>query len=234
MALYDAAEADGPTGSAVVAQVAGLVASLAGLPPSTFDAVSLLQWRPLTLARLAFEAPEQDLRAILRLAEGLPVAWPLVPQACWDQATDWHFASILAALPPGFPDRLEVAARVIGNRRQAIAAEEPALAVLFGLKADALTLPDAVQLFMQLAHDDASHAGRSPFRPSLTPHLPDWQRFDGLFWRALDAPCAAALAAAGRATLTDDQIRCVKDVARRHPRYFAQAFTARWKESTYG
>lgn len=229
-ALYDDAEADGPAGRVVMKQVAGLVASLAGLPPSTFDALSLLPSRPLALARLAFEAPDQDLRAVLRLAEGLPMAWPLVPKACWDKAANWHLASILAAIPPEITGAPKLAAGEIGRRARAIAAEEPALAVLFRLSADAVTLPDAAQFFMQLAHDDASHAGRSPFRPSLTPLLPDWQRFDDLFWRALDAPCAAALAVAGRARLTDDQVRCVKDVARRHPRYFKQAFTARWKE----
>jgi hypothetical protein len=69
----------------------------------------------------------------------------------------------------------------------------------------------------------------NPFRPHHAPHLPVWQ-FDEQFWRALDAPVAAARHVTGRISLGAAEVACIKDIGRRHPRWFKDAFHAVLKE----
>jgi len=91
-------------------------------------------------------------------------------------------------------------------------------------------LNDVVQAFLNRSTDRISSSLTNPFRPEHRESLPSWP-FPEPFWRALDAPIAAAQAAAERSTLSLPQIYCIKDVARRHPRYFREAFAAALLES---
>jgi hypothetical protein len=54
------------------------------------------------------------------------------------------------------------------------------------------------------------------------------------FFRDLDAPVVAALAAKEAVNLNPEHVYCIKDVARRDPRYFREAFAAAFKEQCIG
>jgi hypothetical protein len=212
-----------------------MATGLAGLPPSTFDVLHLLARRPLLAARLMFEAGEQELAAVAALATGLPFAWPLIPRRCWEHAARLRFENIFRALPNTLPDRtrIEIAAHAITITRALSAEVEPATATLLDQPVKTTPMAEVAQAFMQRAHDRAETFALSPFRPQFAERLPRWP-FNGQCWRALDAPCAAALAAAEKITLDAAQLRCVKDVARRHPPYFEQAFAVVFKELRLG
>lgn len=229
----DEAESDGERGSAGVHEIIELASRLDGLPPSTFDVFHLLPSRPLLAARLLFEAGEQEVPALVALDAGLPFAWPLIAKCHWDRAAKMRFNVLLGALPDTLPDRLALAAEAIGKSRGRIAALVPMTAPLLNQPSPNVPISEAAQIFMQRASDRAEALSGSPFRPGLEDFLPAWE-FDAHFWRALDAPCAAARAAREELTLSEAQIRCVKDVARRYPRYFLDAFAAILKGAPLG
>jgi len=227
-ALCDQAES-GAQGDAILGGLLGLVESLGGLPPATFDVLAEAFGRPSLATRLLFRASQSQLPLILALEDGLPFAWSCIPKQWWDEAGRNHFEAILAALPESLASDLSLPASAIGSIRKWIKEWEPELAPLIDLAPPTPHLRDIAQSFVQRAHDRTLGFGASPFRPDIARYLPQWP-FDEEFFRALDAPCAAALAAYGRVTLTDLQLRCIKDVARRHPRYFLEAFSAFFKE----
>jgi hypothetical protein len=231
--LCDEIEGNSGRAATIIQSILALAKGLAGLPASTFDVLALIAKRSLACARLLFEVPEADLASIHGLQEGLPFAWSLIPARQWRKAAELRYESILSALPDTFPARFELAATAIAARYQLIAAEEAAIAPLLGLAPPVSKLADVAQQFMQRSHDLADHFLASPFRPAIERRLPQWQ-FDSGYWRALDAPCAAALAASEAINLDQDQLRCVKDVARRHPKYFSEAFIATFKEHPVG
>ncbi len=231
--LFDEIERDGERAPAVIQSILGLAKSLASLPASTFDILGMMVQRPLTSARLMLEVAEGDFASVYGLQDGLPFAWSLIPRQYWHKAAHMRFESILRALPEAFPSRFQLAATAIAARYQLIAAEEFAIAPLLGLTPSYPNRSDAAQQFMQREHDMAEHFGDSPFRPEMASLLPTWQ-FHESYWRTLDAPCAAALAAKELVKLNDGQMRCVKDVARRHPKYFGQAYIATFREQAIG
>lgn len=69
----------------------------------------------------------------------------------------------------------------------------------------------------------------NPFRPAHSQAIGTWP-VGGHFLRALDAPVAAALASMGRIKLDLPQIRCIKEMGRRHPRWFREGFAAALEE----
>lgn len=226
-------EAGGPRGNAILREIVELVVGLNGLPPATFDVLGAIAIRPLLAARLMFEAGDQEISAVGALAGGLPLAWPLIPRRLWERAAELRFEAIMEALPEALADRLTLAAGAIAAARARIAAAEPAASELLGLSNPGHSVREAAQAFMQRAYDRAETFSSSPFRPRFAGRLPAWP-FSERCWRALDAPCAAALAAIETIQLDDEQLRCVKDVARRHPRYFEQAFPAMLMEASIG
>jgi len=227
--LCGEAEGDGSRNHVIVRNIIDLVISLNGLPPSTFDILRLISKRPLLATRLLFEAGEHELGAILSLPDGLPFAWALIPRPFWERAAKLRFETIFSALPEELPNRIMIAASTIASTRSRIAEAEAATAPLLNLPPPAANISDVAQAFMQRAGDRAESFAQSPFRSQMADLLPPWQ-FSEIYWRALDAPCAAAMAAAERVTLNTTQVRCVKHVARKHPRYFQQAFAAILKD----
>lgn len=114
------------------------------------------------------------------------------------------------------------------NRRQAIASFDATLKPMFDLPAELVSLQNAANGFVTRSHDRV-RKGSSPFRPRYSHSLPVW-KFSPTFWRALDAPIAAALAAQGQIKLEAQHIRCIKDISRAHPKWFAQGYAAIMKE----
>ncbi len=126
------------------------------------------------------------------------------------------------------PNSISLIAQHIGDRRKAIATEDPILEPLLGLSASTLSRREAAQAFLNQVSDRLEERA-SPFRPDPDQFLPQWP-FDERFWRPLDAPFAAALAVKGRKLLTPAEVMCVKDVARRHPKWFREGFAAAMRD----
>lgn len=217
-AVVDAALADRVEGRGIVRAAIDLALSLRGLPPSTFDVLQLLPERPLLATRMVFQAGSDELEAIMRLADGLPLAWPVVPEKYWTAAEEAQADYLFDAIP----DQPMMVAEIIGGRRKAIAEREPAIARLLHLPVESKRLLETANAFLNRSEDRIQPAP-NPLRPEHASLLPFWPVDEG-FWRALDAPVAAALAAKSRIVLTSPQITCVKDVARRHPRWFSEGF----------
>jgi hypothetical protein len=208
----------------VVKAATGIALSLDGLPPSTFDILALICDRPLLGTMMLFHVPIANVDALIRLEEGLPTAWTLIPAECWEEAA----RALAEYLFQTAPDDPLLVARMVSDRRKAIAEQVPALAPLLGLKADEADLHAAANAFLNRS-DDRIQTMQNPFRPLRSEVLPNWAVGEH-FWRALDAPVAAALSALGFVQLDHAEVRCVKDISRRHPRWFREAFAATLKE----
>ena len=223
--VCDAAVRNDAAGRALRREIAVLAATLRGLPPATFDVLALLSAHPLLAVRLLFAAGEDDLPALLDLESGLPLAWCLIPCRHWDEAANLEFDALESALRGHVADAVSPAGQAVASGRARIAASAPLLRPLLNLPAPKVTLKDAMQNFLHSEHDRTDYFASDLFRHSLNEKLPKLA-FDEAYWRALDAPCAAALAAREEAALDDAQRRGVKDIARRFPRYFQDAFSA--------
>lgn len=223
--LCDEIAASPQTMRGTLRDILDLVLSLDGLPPATFDILGLIPERLQIGALILFVARQSEVEAVMRLSDGLPFAWPLVPRAAWEMAARAQAEAMFAAMPTA----TAIVGEEIGTRRQQIAAIDPALRPLLDLSVDVLPLRKAANDFLNRSHDQIKEVAHSPFRPEHEAALPAWAVSND-FWRALDAPVAAALAAQGRITLDPALVRCIKDVARVHPVWFAQGFTAALNE----
>jgi len=226
------AESQGPNAIPIIRAIIALTTKLDGLPPQTFDVLGVLTTRPLLAARLAFEATDAELDTVMALSDGLPFSWSTIGCAWWRKAEELRFECLFQTLLAVFGHglALQEASRAISNRRRAIGTIDPAAGALLANLTATVSLETAAQTFMHDVHDRSDERVRSPFRPSLTSRLKNWT-FDEAYWRCLDAPLAAVLASTGLADLDGPQLRCVKDVARRYPRYFREAFAAFLKET---
>jgi hypothetical protein len=229
-ALLDEALAEPTAGETrrLIRAMIDLAASLDGLPPATFDILMQICTRPLLGALMLFYAPSHELEPILRIAEGLPFTWSLTPADCWQKAAHAQGEYLFSQLP----DEAPVIAEMISDRRKALAEYEPALATLLGLKADKQSLQTAANAFLNRSEDRIETIA-NPFRPAHAEALGTWSVGEH-FWRALDAPVAAALAALGHIALDQPQIRCIQEVGRRHSRWFREGFTAAVEENIRG
>ena len=205
----------------ILRSVVQLAASLDGLRAGTFDILAKTAAHPALGPLLLFQASPSELGAVLRLAEGLPLIWATVSRRFWLAAAEAKFRQLDQLMP----DRLADIALVIGERRKAIAALDDTLTPLLELAPPPGVMMDIVQFFLNRSTDRIPSSLDNPFRGELASQLPSWS-FPERYWRALDAPIVAARAAAERHQPNLAQIYCIKDVARRHPRYFREAFAA--------
>ena len=222
--------------------LAMLSASLNGLPPASLDTLRLLAHCPSAAARLALHAQDTERRAVLALADSLPFAWYLVNHTDWAQAA----AAEEEALRVQIEGAVGAAARdlartVVRNAAEKLVRLEPLLGwPLFaaGLvpppsgQAHASDLMEAARDHIRRHGDQVSERGPcgSLFRTTgpgdLPPEFPN--AFHPVHLETLDAPCAAACAAAGRERPSDDAVRRIKTAARTDPLYFAAAFAAQF------
>ncbi|KAB0678452.1 hypothetical protein F6X38_15560 [Aureimonas leprariae] len=209
---------DSPESRAFVRDLIQLALSLDGLPPSTFDVFLHLSRQPRLAATMLFEAAEKDVEALLRLSQGLPFDWSLVPAEDWSEAAATRFRFLIER----FPDEVEVVAELIGSRRKTICEANPELAPHLEPRKVQKDLHTAANEFLNRSQDRIPETA-SPFRPERAGVLPGW-RVGEHFWRPLDAPVVAARAARGRVTLHAYEIACIKDIGRRHPRWFREAY----------
>ena len=122
------------------------------------------------------------------------------------------------------PDAQAYIYPIIARRTSKIANDIPVLKAVFGLERETRGLKDLANDFITRA-DGRIDQDPSPFRPACAASLPSWSVADD-YWRALDAPVAAAMAACERIKLSHAQIACVKSVSRKHPRWFYEGFVA--------
>lgn len=224
MSKQIAADPSASGSRATIKDIIDLALSLNGLPPATFDVFLKLEFEPLLGPLLLFQAAPTELELLIRLADGLPFCWETIPKRYWDTAAEVEFRALNEAMP----NSIELCAKAVGDRRREIASLEPALSPLLDLSTPQLGLHEAAQSFLNRSGDRVPEHTTSPFRPALS-CLPDW-RVSSHFLRDLDAPVAAALAAKETIELDPEHVYCIKDVARRHPRYFREAFAAAFRE----
>jgi hypothetical protein len=210
-----------------VREILDLALSLDGLPPATFDILSSIARQPMVGALMLFAARESEVEVVMRLADGLPFSWSLIPRSVWDKAAAAQAETMFEALGE-LAEAPILVGKMIANRRQSIASYDETLRPMLDLPTEHVALREAANSFITRSHDRVRQ-GSSPFRPRYISSLPAWD-FSPAFWRALDAPVAAALAAQGQINLETQHIRCIKDVSRSHPKWFAQGYAAKMKE----
>lgn len=214
-----------------IRKLIGLVRSLGGLAPATFDVLAVIgeQVRAgngLVAARMAMMATESELSAVLAIADGLPFLWPMIGREVWKEAAEQLERGISNGLC-NVMDAHEVPAVVmsaLASAQRRILAAQPALAHALEPTAGGQSVDDAANSFITRANDRIGPQG-SHFSARSQRLLPNWP-FDSGFWQALDAPCAVALHAAGRHLLSDADLRVARQIAARHPRWFAEGLAA--------
>jgi hypothetical protein len=215
------ADASSVEARSFIRQLIDLALSLDGLPPSTFDVLQLLAERPQLGPLMLFQASTEELEPVIRLAEGLPFAWWLISDEAWHAAQNSQADYLFGH----FPDDVAPVAQWISQRRAGIAALDPILDPFLDQPGSRISLDEAANAFLNRSGDRLDSSVANPFRPRLADQLPNW-RFGENFWRALDAPVVAALAARNQLNLSPPELACAKDIARRHPRWFREAFAA--------
>lgn len=217
-----------PDNRAVVRSIIDLALSLDGLPPATFDIFLKIERQPLLGPLLLFQAAPTEIEVLMRLADGLPFLWSTIPKRYWDMAAQAEFEVLNRAMPNAIP----LCAEAISGRRREICSFELSLAPLLDLSTPKVPLREAAQSFLNRSGDRIPEHVTSPFRPGIA-GLPVWN-VSSHFIRDLDAPIVAALAAREAIQLSPEHVYCIKDVERRHPRYFQEAFATAYKETSIG
>lgn len=207
-----------------VQSVMEIALSLDGLSSSTFDILTLLPSRPRLATRMLFQASEEQLPKLYRLSDCLPFAWEIVPAAAWSDGGREEMEHLLRLVPNSDAYVMPI----ISQRVRRISNDFPALKPVLGAASSYPGLNAVANAFVTRA-DGRIDTDPSPFRPAFAEALPAWN-VPERYWRALDAPVAAAWAAKGRLTLTPAQIACVKSVSRRHPRWFHDGFVAAFSD----
>lgn len=211
-----------------------LAASLHDLPPSTFEIFTLLAKQPALMIELLFACQSsQEVERIMALEKGLSFSWACTPASTWKEAIDRLgaplFETFMKIGKP--PEEAALAAKdAVLEFLRPIADYEPALTAHFPSAAATAPITDIVESFLERSGDRIGKERlQNPFRPDFDPILRNWS--GALYYRrAIDAPIVAAHAAKGHAELSDGQIACIKEIARRHPRYFSECYAAALQE----
>jgi hypothetical protein len=223
--FLDIAEGDTSEAYTHVMQLVDLAASLRGLPPSTFEIFKALYARPTVLARMMLSAPPGARHAVFALSRALPFAWYLVPKQSWQSAQRMLLDAALIQLGE-LPKRMEYALEIVAESVSDLALRSPLVGALFEPKAD-VSLQDAAQAFLRRARERIRTEGQERYHGQLGHLLPGiFDRFDPAVRNALDAPCAAALAALGYWQPSIPDVRHMKSIARGFPSWFFEAFAA--------
>lgn len=216
-------------GAAALDELIGLVTSLRGLPPVTFNVLKKLPAFPQVLTRMAFRASEAQRDAVMDLAMALPFAWFTIPRNCWIDAANATGQAAMELLKE-LSDAPRYALEMVATCKRSLIERQPLLGPLFS-QGKAIPLEEAAQAFVRHAIDRSQMSDGARYRNKLGNKLPEYfLRFDTSVLDALDAPCAAALAAMGQWCPSPDDIRHLKLMARTFPTWFSKAFAASLKE----
>lgn len=228
--LLALAEQDDPTGATIIEELLALVESLRGLPPLTLHIFRFLAQRPGVLVRMVMAAPLEQCTAVMALSDALPFAWCTIPRTDWQAAQGAAFLRVRAQLAVMGSAASHHAKEAIDQHVRQIIEREPLLTAVLA-PGETNTLPDIAQSFLNRAIDRIPARHGSRYRKKLYDQLPAYfLRLPDSALETLDAPCAAAAAAAGIWRPNADEIRHIKTVARTFPTYFAEAYAAASKE----
>ncbi|WP_449410483.1 STY4851/ECs_5259 family protein [Methylobacterium komagatae] len=229
--------AEGAPGThADVRWLATLVAGLNGLPPASLDVLRLLALCPGAAARLLLHVGDAERPAVLALANALPFAWAIVSYTDWQRAAATWEAELISQFG-AIAGAASLAQAVVRHTAEQLVRAEPLLGwplCAAGLVAPPAThgpnLIEAARDHIRRHGDRVSENGPcgSMFRAVDAGELPRefLEAFHPVHLETLDAPCAAARAAAGRGQLGDAAVRRIKTAARADPLYFSAAFDA--------
>jgi hypothetical protein len=233
-------ESSSATASENLNWLRSLICSLEGLPVVTFDALKELAHHPETLARLLLSGRESEQPPVWSLEAELPFLWSAIPVECWQRAGEATAAAIELQLAG---TGLASAARDLANSSLAEAAQrvrtlDPTLDAALsaaGLGTAPIAIPPAnlrtvaADYIRRTVDRDEPRVLKqtSLFRVGALGRLlpSDFATFDPQHLETLDAPCAAALAAAGKVELSPEQLAVCKDAVTADPMYYAQAYT---------
>jgi len=211
--------------------IQALILSLNGLPATTFDVLAELPRFPGVLARLLLSADTRQMPVIWRLERELPFMWAAVPIAAWraaGAAVEGVVREMLKSLDVDMARRL-ARETLLGAARRAVDLE-PILAWSLA-KAGFTERPGTTSTLKEAADDYVrrslhSQQSGSLFRQGILSGQTLFVEYLDDHHEALDAPVAAALAAAGPQTLTPAEIRRCKLAALTDPAYFNAAYAA--------
>jgi hypothetical protein len=217
-----------------------LICSLDGLPAVTFDALKQLGHHPATLSRLLLSSREAEQAAIWSLENELPFLWSALPIRTWRAAAAASNTAVeqqLSGTTLANAGR-ELAEASVNEAAQRARALDPVLDAALsaaGLGTAPIVIPptnlhSVAEDYIRRTHDrDEKRASQqtSAFRRGpLGRLLPtEFSVFASEHLQTLDAPCAAALSAAGQATLSAEQVAACKNAVSADPTYYAQAYT---------
>ncbi len=192
------------------------------------------------MARLLLSGRESEQPPVWSLEAELPFLWSAIPVECWQRAGEATAAAIELQLAG---TGLASAARDLANSSLAEAAQrvrtlDPTLDAALsaaGLGTAPIAIPPAnlrtvaADYIRRTVDRDEPRVLKqtSLFRVGALGRLlpSDFATFDPQHLETLDAPCAAALAAAGKVELSPEQLAVCKDAVTADPMYYAQAYT---------
>jgi hypothetical protein len=228
------ADPSGEVGQPLLRSMVALASALDDLPPLTFEIFGLLAKHSELMVELVFACQSAaEIERVMQLERGLPFSWACAPVESWNAA----FQRLCSQLFGAFLDIYQNPEIAISKTKEAarefvqpVIDFEAALEVHF-------SPPDLVNRVSEIVGSFLDRSGdrigkerlANPFRPSHEDALHDWP--GALHYRrAIDAPIVAAKAAKSRAELSAGQIACIKEIARRHPRYFSECYAASIRE----
>lgn len=219
--------AENPPARSSLEAVVRLISSLNGLPPKVFSVLEALPQHPLALIRLLGVAPPDMRQTILALDKGLPFAWYLLPRRLWQSAMREITADMdQRLLAEGVPDRDRYFGKMLADFRETLLRHQPCAHDMV-FPCDSNDLKETVQSFLNANVDRLRPTAGSMFRDAGAPELPDFlKQLPDHCLETLDAPFAAAAAAAGAWAPNVRHIERIKTVNRRYPEYFRAAFAA--------
>ncbi len=244
-AVLDALADATPEASADRAYLMRLVCALGGVPASAFDVLN--RWTLNTSAQaalLAAAANDEAQGHLWKLDRELPVMWGLLPIASWVKAFAAQTEEISQALAAGglAPDQVApIVHDAIGRRGEGAANLDPLLRLPLcyagaagGDGVGSTSLESAAQDWVRRTGDQAgivetAAAKSSCFRSGdsqIGDLLPATWPFHPVHWEGLDAACAAAISAAGRARPAPREFHRIRAAQAQEPLSFADLYAA--------
>lgn len=227
-----------------------LIAALDGIPPSALDVLKQLSSTPTALATLMATAVDDDQRAaVWRLDRELPFVWALIPVGAWGDAFTSHarrVAQLIAERGVARDAATSIAEGAVARAAEHISDLDPILRMPLSLSGRAAPPPttpsrlidsaqDRIRRTADLVDDRNPRRNTEPVDPAtvsifrranseVSPHLPDFSRFDPSQWEGLDAACAGAISATGKGQLTPSEILRIRSARAEEPLSFADMY----------
>jgi hypothetical protein len=226
-----------------------LIGGLDALPAAAFNMLERLNAHTVAQAAILTAAVDDAaLVSVWKLQRELPLMWAMIPRSHWDLAFETQttqLTSILVVAGLARDQASSLSKDAIRSRARSLVNLEPLLTLPLihwtelwseGMTGSSLFL--AAQDRLRRSGDLATGAGStaaiepekaSCFRSADSPvrdSLPATWPFMAQHWEGLDAACAAAICAAGRAELGDAHVQRIRAAQAQEPLSFADLYAA--------